>query len=37
VAGLFRGAAKHGHGGDGTQAIATMLERLGNFRYADDA
>jgi len=37
VAGLFRGASKHGHGRDGTQAIATMLERLGNFRYADDA
>jgi len=37
VAGLFRGASKCGHGSDGTQAIAAMLERLGNFQYAGDA
>jgi len=37
VAGLFQAAARNGHGRDGTQAIATMLERLGNFRFEDDA
>jgi 3-hydroxyisobutyrate dehydrogenase len=35
AAGLFRGAAANGHGRDGTQAIAAMLEQIANFRYGE--
>lgn len=30
---LFQAAAADGHGRDGTQALATVYERLGGFRY----
>ncbi len=34
AAGLFRAAAANGHGKHGTQAIATVIEQLGGFRYS---
>lgn len=33
---LFRSVAANGGGDRGTQALATALERLGGFRYAED-
>lgn len=36
VAELFRAAAANGHGRDGTQALAAVIEQLGGFRFDDD-
>ncbi|TWT48761.1 NAD(P)-dependent oxidoreductase [Botrimarina hoheduenensis] len=33
---LFRAAASQGHGSQGTQAVASVLETLGGFRYDRD-
>lgn len=33
VADLFRAAAANGHGRDGTQALAAVIEQLGGFRF----
>jgi 3-hydroxyisobutyrate dehydrogenase len=36
AASLFRAAASNGHGRDGTQAISTVYEQVGNFKYVGD-